>query len=556
MQRKTIFLMRRLAPLLALACLATGGRGVHAAQPSEPLPLSGPAGAAGPGSAPVADFALSASVLPPAQVPGHPVVAVVRFTCPPGWYVYADSVKVGLAGEGGAQVARAEGLRLPAPSSKYDEWLREHVDYYDGQFEARLRLRVLETAPPGEHALRLSVSYQGCRPDLCFPPRTRELAVTLEVLPPGAEPAAVEERGQAGGESATGLAGAGLLRAILLAYVGGLLLALTPCVYPLMPIVIGVIGATADRRLAAFLRSLLYVAGISVTYAVLGLVAASAGEAFGTALQSPVVYLVLAALLLALAASMFGLFTLQMPSSWSARLQAHVRGRWGLAGVFVLGLLSGVAVTACVAPVVSSALLYVFHSRNMLGGFFILSAIAWGMGTPLVVLGTFSGLLKALPRSGRWQEAVRYLLGAALVFGAGYFVFKSGLIPSGHELPGTWLTSEQAALELARAERKPVMLYFWQERCPNCDRLRASTFTDPRVQEEMRRFVCVAIDGTHWDAATRARMPRQYGVTGFPTIVFLGPGGRPLPGHTLVGYVDAERLLEAMRSVRRQLSGN
>jgi len=535
--------------IAAWILIAAVGMSAQEPFPMAPVDLSRPPdfGAGG------EDFAVSARLEPEAQAPGHPVTAVVRFSCPEQWYIYVGSISVEvLAAEGEATPVKAGDLHLPRAKSRYDEVIGEQLEYLEGEFEARLALDILKDAPQGERTVKLRVGYQGCKPNLCFLPTTRDLEVRLSVLAPGAEPAVVPAVPATSG--ATGyedeFAQSNLLVAVAIAFVAGLGLALTPCVYPLIPITVGVIGATAGRRLDALLRSLLYVFGISVTYAVLGLVAASAGEAFGVLLQSPVLYLGLAAVFIVLAAAMFGLFTIQMPASWTARLQGKVQGRWGLLGIFVLGLLSGVAVTACIAPVVSGALLYVFKRRDMAAGFLVLFAIAWGMGTPLVVLGTFSGLVKALPKSGGWQQVVKYVFGVALLVGAGYFVLRSGVVPVEKDLPGAWVTSEAQALKESREQGKPVMLYFWQQRCPACSELKAKTFPDERILAEEERFVCARIDGTRWNADERKRMQAEYGVQGFPTIAFIGSDGKIIHDLKVEGYVRPDVLLKAMRSVR------
>ena len=515
------------------------------------------------------DFRVTARLEPETQVPGHAVVAVVRFFCPEQWYIYADSISVNLLFPKEEAPAAKEGsLYLPEPKSKYDQLLDQEVEYFDGQFEAKLVLYVLDDAAQGEQTFNVRISYQGCEPNLCFPPTKRDLELRLSVLEPGSKPVPVvmpteelpasREREIAGEAQRyeKELAEHSLIAAAVIAFVAGLGLALTPCVYPMIPVTMTVIGATTtDRKLSALFRSLVYVFGISMTYAALGVVAARAGEAFGTLLQNPFVYLTLAVVFVVMAAAMFGLLTIQVPASWMARLQGKVRGRWGLLGILGLGLLSGIAVTPCVAPVVSGAMAYVFRSRNMMAGFVILFAIAWGMGTPLVVLGTFSGLLKALPKSGRWQQGVKYAFGVGLLGAALYFVVLSGVLPRSwfeRRAPGesiAWVTSEEQALRQAQQQGKPVMLYFWQTRCPACDKLKAGSFSDARVVAESRRFVAAMIDGTHWNSEQRRDMRRKYGVWGFPTITFISSEGDILEELTIVGYKDARALLETMRQV-------
>ena len=538
----------RLQTMAALLLLLAAA-GAHA---QELFPLEPPPGTLQmPGGSPFAqDFQVAVRLDPGSQAPGSDVVAVMEFLCPERWYIYADTVSVALATAEGAAIPVVRGaLHLPEKKTKYDEVLGEQVEYFEGQFEARLVLHVQQDAPEGEHTIRLKAGYQGCKPGLCFAPATRELEARLSVLERDAEPVAVLQL-PAGYEEE--FAQRSLAVAVLIAFSVGLGLAFTPCVYPMIPVTMAVIGATTtDRKLGALLRSMVYVFGISVTYAVLGLIAASAGEAFGTLLQSPILYIGLAVVFLVLAAAMFDLFTIQMPASWMARLQGKVRGRWGLIGIFVLGLLSGVAVTPCVAPVVSGAMAYVFKSRNLLAGFLILFAIAWGMGTPLVVLGTFSGLLKALPKSGKWQQTVKYVFGALLVAAAGYFVLKSGVLPGSQDrLPGNWGDSEQIALQQAQQENRPVMLYFWQERCPACDELKAKTFTDQQVLAEEERFVCAKVDGTLWDSETRRAMREKYAVWGFPTVAFINSDGDVVRSARLEGFKGPDEFLKAMRSVQ------
>jgi len=562
------------------------------------------------------DFTLTARLEPPEQAPGHPVVAVVAFACPQGWYIYENSVSVAVAPPQDADpVVSVRDVRLPPPQVKYDKFLEEQVSYYEGGFSARLVLDVLDGAQEAERTLTLKASYQGCSEKLCYAPATRELEVRLSVLAAGADPVPVDLTQEPAvsppRRPEADFTGRSLAASVVLAFVLGLGLVLTPCVYPMIPITMSVIGATTtDRRLSALVRSLVYVLGISVTYALLGVIAAKVGGVFGTLLQHPAVYLALAALFAVMAASMLGLFTIQVEGSRVARLQERLRGRAGLVGVFALGLLSGVAVTPCAAPAVFAAMGYVLKTGNAVAGFLIFFAIAWGMGVPLVVVGTFGGLLKSLPKPGRWQETVKGafglgLLGAGVYFvglsrvlpdlwyrmfvgafllSAGVFVgafdsltdssgwlprakkalglmlavgalaaFAQPLLAGRTAAPGpriSWITSEQSALGAAAQQGAPVMLYFWQERCAECVQLKKGTFTDPGVVDESRRFACAEIDGTEAGSPAVRRVLQEYGVIGFPTIAFVASDGRRLNDRTLRGYVSAEELLEVMRSVR------
>ncbi len=377
----------------------------------------------------------------------------LAFECPDEHYVWHDSIKLSLAG--GPADASVGAFSLPEPKSKYDEFAEATVEYLDGEFAAALEVRVGPQVEPGDYEAALEVRYTECSPDLCRLGSER-LPLALTVLPAGEGAAApqppeparhrlpVVEEGAGPPEQGTGpFAGKAPLLAILVAYVFGLGLVFTPCVYPLIPVTVSLVGATSgESRLGGLVRSLVYVFGISVTYSAVGTIAAATGGMFGAWAQHPAVFIALAVIFVALALAMFDVYVLDFTSQRVERLRARLRGRAGLVGIWVVGLLSGAAATACIAPVILGALTYVAQRGTLLLGFLIFFAMAWGMGTPLVVLGTFTGLAGSLPKSGQWMVAVKRVFGLALLGVAVYFVGKSRL------LPGLWFGMFVAAFLL------------------------------------------------------------------------------------------------------------
>lgn len=201
--------------------------------------------------------------------------------------------------------------------------------------------------------------------------------------------------------------------ALLLVFLGGIATSLTPCVYPLIPVTVGVFGATkTDSRLHALLLSLTYVGGMVVTYTALGVVAAMTGGLFGAALQSPWVIGGIALLFVALSFSMLGLFELRLPASLQNRLSNA--GRSGWTGALVMGLVAGLIAAPCVGPVLAGVLLFVAENREPLIGAVLLSTFALGMGVLFIVIGTFSGLVQRMPTSGTWMEVVKAVF--AIIF--------------------------------------------------------------------------------------------------------------------------------------------
>ncbi|MEO1272308.1 MAG: cytochrome c biogenesis protein CcdA, partial [Myxococcota bacterium] len=213
----------------------------------------------------------------------------------------------------------------------------------------------------------------------------------------------------------------GLLWVLLLVFLAGVGASLTPCVYPLIPITISVFGARdADSRLQAFGLSSIYVLGIVATYTVLGLVAGLAGQGIGEAMKNPFVLGGIAALMIAMGLSSFGLFELQLPSSLQNKLSAQ--GGKGVVGALVMGLVAGLVATPCVGPILVAILVFVAQTQDMALGALMLATFALGMGMLFLVLGTFANLINKLPRSGTWMVGVKTVFGVVFMVVALYYL--------------------------------------------------------------------------------------------------------------------------------------
>ncbi len=563
----------------------------------------------------------------PQAAVGAQAVAHFGFLCPPDRYVQKEGLRVALADAGDAGSGIAAGAPvLPEHKLKYDPFLEATVEYFDGEFTVDVVLSVGPEVAQGDHALTFDVRYALCGPNFCRFEKA-SLAATLSVVEAGAAepqvPLVVEGRAAPSEDAAIGtvedtvarFAEHGILVAVLLAFVAGLGLTLTPCIYPLIPVTVSLVGATSGRRrLDGLVRSLVYVLGISITYSIVGVLAAVTGGIFGVILQHPAVYVALAVIFVLLAGAMFDWYSFDVGSQKLQILQARLQGKWGLLGVLLVGLLSGTAATACIAPIITAVLFYVGQKGSAMLGFLMFFAMAWGMGTPLVVLGTFTGLVRALPKSGEWMVRIKQVFGLALLGVAVYFVGRSDLLPAlwfgffvAAVLLGAsvfvgafdvlarraglwlrlrktagllllaaavgvllhaaqawwrpvvglaegppedaveWLDSEPGALARAEGEGKPVLLDFWAERCPACDKMLKTTFRAPAVVAESGRFVAAKIDLTDQDDPEVVRLQAEYSIPGVPFIVLVGTdGGR----RSYAEYVGPERMLELMQAVR------
>ncbi|WP_429013781.1 protein-disulfide reductase DsbD [Aeromonas veronii] len=266
----------------------------------------------------------------------------------------------------------------------------------------------------------LRVRYQGCTDGLCYPPTDKLIdvaplvtATTASTAETAQSVAPVSQQDQL----AAALGHQGFWLSIVAFFALGLGLAFTPCVFPMYPILTGII-AGAGHRLStgrAFLLSLVYVQGMAVTYTLLGLVVASAGLKFQAALQHPYVLIGLSVMFVLLALSMFGLYTLQLPSSLQTRLSGLSNRQQGgsVVGVAIMGMISGLVCSPCTTAPLSGALIYVAQSGDLWLGGAALYALSLGMGLPLLLLGTSGG--KLLPKAGAWMDVIKQLFGFALL---------------------------------------------------------------------------------------------------------------------------------------------
>ncbi|MFQ1607028.1 protein-disulfide reductase DsbD [Aeromonas veronii] len=297
----------------------------------------------------------------------------------------------------------------------------EHEDDFFGK--TRVYYQQVSIAVPlkevGDGAT-LRVRYQGCTDGLCYPPTDKLIdvaplvtATTASTAETAQSVAPVSQQDQL----AAALGHQGFWLSIVAFFALGLGLAFTPCVFPMYPILTGII-AGAGHRLStgrAFLLSFVYVQGMAVTYTLLGLVVASAGLKFQAALQHPYVLIGLSVMFVLLALSMFGLYTLQLPSSLQTQLSGLSNRQQGgsVVGVAVMGMISGLVCSPCTTAPLSGALIYVAQSGDLWLGGAALYALSLGMGLPLLLLGTSGG--KLLPKAGAWMDVIKQLFGFALL---------------------------------------------------------------------------------------------------------------------------------------------
>jgi thiol:disulfide interchange protein DsbD len=473
----------------------------------------------------------------------------------------------------------------------------------------------------------VTLEYQPCNDNICMPPAKVSASASLGSLQAAAavsSPRAVLERarlvavafGNGDGDSSadssdvspdnggTDASGSqlgnifvvhGMLIGLLAVLLGGLALNLTPCVYPLIGVTIAYFGNQGGGPRKITVLAIIYVLGIALTFSLAGVAVALSGGLFGAALQNPLVLIAIAAMLLGLAGSSFGLFSLK-PPQWLMRRAGMARP--GYLGSLVMGLGMGVVAAPCIGPIVLGLLLMVERSASPVFGFVLFFTLAIGLGLPYIALALAAGHIKALPRSGEWLAWVEQLFGFVLVGLALYFldpvmrgwamrimpyyaaaagIFLGFMTPAGRQWRPflvfrsalgalslgalVWLilfpaakparqlafdSYDVAILNQARAAKRPVVIDFSADWCIPCREMLRTTFRDPAVIEAASHFVRLQADVTETNRRTR-QLSLQYEIKGVPTTVFIDKHGRILKRE--VGYLDAHRFLSDLREV-------
>lgn len=550
-----------------------------------------------------------------------------------GWHINSNEpleeflipTELEISAPAGIEVVR---VLYPEPSLEKLEISDGMMSLYQGRVHFGALLRIGKDVQPGEYRISAALEYQGCNNIACIEPSSFTAETVMTVATPDM---AVERRhpeifsaspfvdeagrpegaGKAGEESlGVVIAERGLLLSFLLIFIGGLALNLTPCIYPLIPITVSYFGGQAGGRASrAFLLAIVYVLGMSITYSVLGMIAATTGSLFGSALQNPLVVAFIAAVLVALAMSMFGFWELRMPSFLTRRTGTAKQGYFG---ALFMGLTVGIVAAPCIGPFVLGLLTYVGEKGRPVLGFFMFFTLAWGMGIPFIVLGTLSGSVSRLPRSGDWMVWVRKIFGFILVAMALYFarhligdrltyagygaialtggiylgwlagaavesrrfsiirkavgltgiaiaaffvLVPGGPLRSGAGMPGIdWTAFTRERLAEAAGESKPVIIDFTADWCLPCHELARKTFSDREVMKTAKGFETLRVDLTREEEQEKS-IKKAFGIRGVPTIIFIDRTGKEVEELRATGFIEAadmrrrmERLFKAAQN--------
>ena len=539
---------------------------------------------------------------------------IVNWSIAEGYYLYQEKISVKLNQE---ETSSFDGPTFSISPEDYN-------DPYFGLmkiFKKPVQAIFKASHPPLKAEDVVEIAYQGCTSGFCYPPEVKEIKVADLPIAQIANAEKTSEKSTA--LSAPPKAEQDRLAeslfnskyAVFGFFLLGLGLAFTPCVLPMLPLLSAIVIGQNQRpnMWRAFALSFVYVQGMALTYTLLGLIVAAIGLPFQVALQHPYVMIGLSIIFVLLALSMFGVFTLQLPSSLQTKLSllSQQQKAGALGGVFLMGMIAGLVASPCTSAPLSGALLYVAQSGDLFTGAITLYLLALGMGVPLILITLFGN--KILPKSGMWMETVKKLFGFVMLalpvflisrilpdewtprlwamLGTAFFIWFAFQMPKNGtgwvfrilflvaamisvKPLQTWVwgeTSKPSAIEnkvvshvefkkvkseaelqqaLAENNKPLVMLDLYADWCVACKEFEKETFSDPSVQKAFGDMLLLQVDMTKNSEENRALMTK-YKVLGLPTILFFNRDGKEIEGSRVNGFMPPVEFLQWIQKIRK-----
>ncbi len=462
----------------------------------------------------------------------------------------------------------------------------------------------------GEHKIYFKLIYQACNNSTCLPPNKLEDSLIINIVD---NKSAIQETNQDifskldltysnistdiedENTLTSTLESSGLFLSMILVFLGGLALNLTPCVYPLIPITIGYFGGQSEGKTSRlFVMGLLYLIGMAITYSIIGVVTALSGAVFGSLLQNTFVIILIAIIFIALSLSMFGVYEFRLPNWLMNKAGAS---HTGLFGALFMGLTMGIIAAPCIGPFVLGLVTYVAAKGDVLNGFLLFFFLSLGLGLPYFILAIFSGKIKNLPKSGEWMEGVKHIFGIILLGMAIYFlaplfskdisklflpiyiilsgiyliffdntankirvfkIFKMSLsvilifvssyllFPKKNPLV-EWEKFSEVQYNNALKQNENIILDFYADWCIPCKELDAVTFSNNEVINKTKNFTLLKVDMTKSISPDVEKLKKQFSIVGVPTILILDSSGKEKK--RITGFISPEEFLQILNDV-------
>ena len=484
------------------------------------------------------------------------------------------------------------------------------LQVYEGEIFIGTTLKIPKNTELGLKEIYVEFTYQGCDNATCMAPKTIMDTLSIEVVDQSAQIQEVnsdifnkvnldytsDSKVNDDDSLSNQLEKSGLFFTLIIVFLGGLALNLTPCVYPLIPITIGFFGGQSEGKTSKlFLMGLFYVLGMALTYSIVGVITALSGAVFGALLQNPFVILFIVLIFIALSLSMFGVYEFKLPDSLVAKAGG---AKSGFFGAFFMGLTMGIVAAPCIGPFVIGLVTYVAAKGDPFYGFLLFFVMAVGLGIPYLVLALFSGKIKNLPRAGFWMDAVKHIFGFILLGMAIYFaepllpkvivkfalpifmiiagisllfmdkkaseimgfkifkiLFSSLLIFAAAYL--LWPTDQKSLdwqyysdelYENALSSNNKIIIDFYADWCIPCKELDALTFSNDEVIKRTKDFISIKVDMTKTMSDETEIIRNKFSIRGMPTVLIINSMGEEV--ERITGFVNAEEFLKIIDTVK------
>ncbi|EKD27202.1 MAG: Protein-disulfide reductase [uncultured bacterium] len=489
------------------------------------------------------------------------VYLVIKFIIPQNHYIYSDQLDVSINESDNYKLVKEN---FPEPILKHDKFQDKEIKVYNSNFE----IKYLVEGYDAKKTLNLNVKYQGCSEEICFLPKN--LSFKLGSITSNQENIKTVKKSEQNkitdlarfriigkivgyanansfikqmtkiesSDSSTDLSDIILSGNIWITLfsiiIGGLALNLTPCVLPMIPVNLAIIGAglQAGNQKKGFLLGSLYALGIALSYGTLGLVVVLTGKTFGALNSSPLFNLIISIIFLILALAMYGIINIDFSKFHPNVDTKKIKGNYFI--IFVLGGVSALLAGACVAPVVIAVLIYSsnLYAEQKIIGLFLPFVLGIGMALPWPFAGAG---LSFLPKPGKWMELIKKIFAVLILVLAIYYgniayqLYQVTPINSASQLTTEpiniahegWFVSIEEGLQEALKNDKPVIIDFWASWCKNCVAMDNTTFKDPEVVNKLNEYVKIKFISEKPENPETKKMLDYFGVMGLPTIVIL-----------------------------------
>ena len=495
-----------------------------------------------------------------------------RWTIKPGYYLYRDKIHFE------STPIRINSVIFPKGIIKHNQFIGKY-EVYQGHVVTLLKF----SNPLPDQNLDMKIYYQGCAiAGFCYPPVIKQITLTHSEMSVSEINSTTDNKqntlstnnqirrttiktASEQSKILSLLTGHNIFWTLISFFGFGLLLSLTPCVLPLIPVLSAIIlGQKQLTTMKAFSLSVTYVLAMALTYSIAGVFAGLAGSYLQAFLQSPWVIIIVCALFVGLAFSLFGFYELRLPASWHEKL-IHITNRQqggNYIGVALMGCLSTLVISPCVTAPLVGVLTYIGNTGNALLGGLALFVLGLGSGVPLLIIGTSAG--KWLPKSGPWMNSIKIILGILMLVMAVWLLAR--ILPTNSRPfrflhPNQVVSSEtsnfqtiksisdlNSALKQAKQYNKPVLLDFYANWCLSCKEMERVVFTAPQVKSLMSHFILLRADVTANDDKDKA-LERQFHVIAPPTFLFFAPNGQELSDARIVGQEESQTFASHLQQI-------